>query len=170
MLPVSKSSEEWLGMGLTIIDTLDTAWIMNQLDIYEKCRQWVQKKFVIDSVHHRISVFETNIRVLGGFLSTYHLTNDKMFLEKAVMVGDRLLASFKGNFPTKYLDNDMEMTSLADVGTFGLEFKYLTFLTGDSRYWNASQMIYKTLFDQEFEYGLLPPHLDPTSMYFSGEP
>lgn len=37
-----------------------------------------------------MSLFETNIRVLGGLLSAYALTNDKVFLDKAVDIGDRL--------------------------------------------------------------------------------
>lgn len=31
-----------------------------------------------------VNLFETTIRVLGGLLSTYHLTGDQLFLEKAV--------------------------------------------------------------------------------------
>ena len=32
-----------------------------------------------------VSFFETTIRVLGGLLSAYHLSDDKLFLDKAVM-------------------------------------------------------------------------------------
>ena len=38
--------------------------------------------------------FETNIRVLGGLLSTYDLTKDIIFLDKARDIGDRLLKAF----------------------------------------------------------------------------
>lgn len=31
-----------------------------------------------------VNLFESTIRILGGLLSTYHLTGDEMFLEKAV--------------------------------------------------------------------------------------
>lgn len=31
-----------------------------------------------------VNLFETTIRVLGGLLSTYHLTGDELFLDKAV--------------------------------------------------------------------------------------
>jgi mannosyl-oligosaccharide alpha-1,2-mannosidase len=39
-----------------------------------------------------VSIFETTIRVLGGLLSAYALTNDKQLLDKAVDLGDRLHA------------------------------------------------------------------------------
>ena len=31
-----------------------------------------------------VNLFETTIRVLGGLLSAYHLSNDEVFLDKAV--------------------------------------------------------------------------------------
>ena len=32
-----------------------------------------------------VNLFETTIRVLGGLLSAYHLSNDTLFLDKAVI-------------------------------------------------------------------------------------
>ena len=31
-----------------------------------------------------VNLFETTIRVLGGLLSTYHLSKEKIYLDKAV--------------------------------------------------------------------------------------
>ena len=31
-----------------------------------------------------VNLFESTIRILGGLLSTYHLTGDQLFLDKAV--------------------------------------------------------------------------------------
>ena len=45
-----------------------------------------------------ISVFETNIRYVGGLLSLYALTGDDLFKSKAVHVADKLLPAF--NSPT----------------------------------------------------------------------
>lgn len=45
-----------------------------------------------------ISVFETNIRYLGGLLSLYALTGDDLFKEKAVHVAEKLMPAF--NSPT----------------------------------------------------------------------
>ncbi|KAL5052340.1 hypothetical protein RYX36_033022 [Vicia faba] len=40
------------------------------------------------------SVFETTIRVVGGLLSTYDLSGDKIFLDKARDIADRLLPAW----------------------------------------------------------------------------
>ena len=45
-----------------------------------------------------VSVFETNIRYVGGLLSAYALSGDKMFKEKAEHVASKLLPAF--NSPT----------------------------------------------------------------------
>jgi mannosyl-oligosaccharide alpha-1,2-mannosidase len=39
-----------------------------------------------------VSLFETTIRVLGGLLSAYALTGDRLLLDKATDIGDRLHA------------------------------------------------------------------------------
>ena len=42
-----------------------------------------------------ISVFETNIRYVGGLLSAYALTGDDMFRDKALHVAEKLTPAFK---------------------------------------------------------------------------
>ncbi len=45
-----------------------------------------------------VSVFETNIRYVGGLLTLYSFTGDPMFMEKSVHIVDKLLPAF--NTPT----------------------------------------------------------------------
>ena len=45
-----------------------------------------------------MSVFETNIRFVGGLLSCYALTGDKVLMDKAYSVAKKLLPAF--NTPT----------------------------------------------------------------------
>lgn len=52
---------------------------------YEEAREWVEKNLHFD-VNRDVNLFEVTIRVLGGLLSIYHLSGDKMFLKKAVSV------------------------------------------------------------------------------------
>ena len=42
-----------------------------------------------------ISVFETNIRYVGGLLSTYALTGDDLFRKKAHHVAEKLIPAFQ---------------------------------------------------------------------------
>lgn len=83
--PVSKGASNWFSLGLTIVDALDTAFIMGLSDEYEEGKQWVE-----DNLHFTrnkdVNFFEVTIRVLGALLTNYHFTQDKMFLAKAVSV------------------------------------------------------------------------------------
>jgi hypothetical protein len=41
LLPISKRSSTWFNLGLTIIDSLDTIYIMNLKEQFEEARNWV---------------------------------------------------------------------------------------------------------------------------------
>ena len=84
LAPISKRGISSFQMGLTIIDSLDTLWLMGMREEFEKARNWVASSLDFTTIHKQVSVFETNIRVLGGLLSAYHLSNDAIFLKKAV--------------------------------------------------------------------------------------
>lgn len=68
---------------MTIVDALDTLYIMDLQDEFDEARQWVEQHLKFD-VNRDVNLFEVTIRVLGGLLSSYHLSGDKMFLDKAV--------------------------------------------------------------------------------------
>lgn len=50
---------------------------------YTEAREWVHKHLHFN-VNRDVNLFEVTIRVLGGLLSIYHLSSDRMYLEKAV--------------------------------------------------------------------------------------
>ena len=81
--PVSKSYGEWFGVGLTIIDSLDTMLLMNLREEFQQARDWVANSLTFEK-NVDVNLFETTIRVLGGLLSAYHLSKDDLFLEKVV--------------------------------------------------------------------------------------
>ncbi len=90
--PVSKSSNQWFKLGLTLIDSLDTMWLMGLTKQFNAARSWVANEMVI-AQDVDVNLFETTIRVLGGLLSTYHLTGDKLFLDRAVSLKHIILYS-----------------------------------------------------------------------------
>ena len=53
---------------------------------YQDARGWIESSLDCDSdsVDKFNSHFEVTIRVLGGLLSSYHLTADEVFLKRAV--------------------------------------------------------------------------------------
>lgn len=50
---------------------------------FDEARNWVDQYLKFD-VNREVNLFEVTIRVLGGLLSAYHLSGDKMFLDKSV--------------------------------------------------------------------------------------
>ena len=68
-------------------------FIMNLKEEFQEARGWVENSLNFD-IDKDVNLFETTIRVLGGLLSTYHLSNDGLFLEKAKDLGSRLMGSF----------------------------------------------------------------------------
>ena len=83
LMPISKSSNRWFGLGLTLVDSLDTMWIMNLKDEFQEARDWVETSLRVNQ-HTDVNLFECTIRVLGGLLSAYHLSHDDIFKMKAV--------------------------------------------------------------------------------------
>ena len=81
--PISRSHSEWFGIGLTIIDSLDTMLLMNLREEFQQAREWVANSLTFEK-NVDVNLFETTIRVLGGLLSAYHLSRDDLFLRKAV--------------------------------------------------------------------------------------
>lgn len=103
---------------------------------FKEAREWVK-----DSLHFHtsrdVNLFEVTIRVLGGLLSAYHLSGDKMFLTKSAELGNRLLPSFLSPSGIPYSDVNLgERTahspkwspdsSTSEVTTIQLEFRDLS--------------------------------------------
>ena len=91
--PISKSAQNWFGLGLTLIDSLDTMYIMNLKEEFNDAKSWVETKLDF-SINKDVNLFETTIRVLGGLLSAFHLSSDPVFLDRATDLGTRLMGSF----------------------------------------------------------------------------
>ena len=68
--PNSKSIHDRHGsripMGTSIVDSMSTLYIMGLDEEFEKGRTWIEESFDFNRVHVDVSVFETNIRFVGG--------------------------------------------------------------------------------------------------------
>ncbi|OXB62210.1 hypothetical protein ASZ78_009808 [Callipepla squamata] len=99
--PISKQghSSNLFGniQGATIVDALDTLYIMEMKEEFKEAKEWVEKNLDFN-VNAEISVFEVNIRFVGGLLSAYYLSGEEIFRKKAVELGEKLLPAF--NTPT----------------------------------------------------------------------
>lgn len=94
--PVTKVGHNWLGssgLAATIIDALDTLYLMDMKEEFNQGRDFVLKKLDFNQPI-MVSVFETNIRVVGGLLSAFELSGDSRFVKKAQECADRLMKAF----------------------------------------------------------------------------
>src|SRR5690349_8922814 len=98
--PISGGSESFPlkshHLGLTIVEALDTLWVMGLDEEFHDGVEWLKRNLDFD-VDGEVSVFETSIRLVGGLLSTFHACGDPMLLAKARDCADRLLPSFSAS-------------------------------------------------------------------------
>ncbi|ESN95949.1 hypothetical protein HELRODRAFT_178867 [Helobdella robusta] len=192
---LSKKGSDWMGVGLTIVDSLDTLLIMGLNDEYKEARDWVVNSLKTDQTMS-IQLFEITIRLLGGLLSAYHLSGDKALLNKASHVhilmhawadcnhvifdpaqiefGDALFVCFGGSNPLpankvviKSRRAEFGQTNLAEVGSLQLEFRDLSRASGDSKYEKAAWKVSEYLRGLKKFDGLAPTTFDSSSAFFS---
>ncbi|XP_069017550.1 endoplasmic reticulum mannosyl-oligosaccharide 1,2-alpha-mannosidase [Embiotoca jacksoni] len=176
--PISKSFGQWFGLGLTLIDSLDTMWIMGLKEEFAEAKNWVEKELSFDK-NTDVNLFETTIRILGGLLSSYHLTGDRLFLEKAKDLGSRLMPAFKT--PSKIPFSDVNIgkgiahpprwtsdSTLAEVTSIQLEFRELSRLTQDPQYQEVVNEVMKMVHKLPGKHdGLVPMFINTQSGQFT---
>ncbi|GAB2219991.1 hypothetical protein Droror1_Dr00007632 [Drosera rotundifolia] len=162
------------GLGATLVDSLDTLYIMGLDEQFQRAREWIVNSLDFNK-DYDASVFETTIRVVGGLLSAYDLSNDKVFLEKAKDIADRLLPAWDtpSGVPYNIINlargrpHNPGWTSgqsiLADSGTEQLEFIALSQRTGDPKYQQKVENVILVLNKTFPADGLLPIYINPES-------
>ncbi|XP_053566763.1 mannosyl-oligosaccharide 1,2-alpha-mannosidase IA [Bombina bombina] len=161
--------------GATIVDALDTLFIMEMKDEFKEAKEWVEKNLEFN-VNAEVSVFEVNIRFVGGLLSAYYLSGDEIFRRKAVELGEKLLPAF--NTPTGIPWALLNIKSgigrnwpwasggssiLAEFGTLHLEFIHLSQVSGNPVFAEKVTNIRKVLNRLDKPQGLYPNYLNPSS-------
>ncbi|KJE94527.1 mannosidase [Capsaspora owczarzaki ATCC 30864] len=177
LLPLSCSSHTWFDLGLTLVDALDTMYLMKLQDEFKEARDWVENHLRITEAGD-VNLFETTIRILGSLLTTHHFTQDDMFKQKAIELGDILLLAFQTPSGIPYSDVNLKQrrahgpvwssdSSTAEVTTVQLEFRHLTHITGDPKYAGAVDNVMNVMERNMREDGLVPIYISPTSGTFS---
>ena len=182
--PISgDSNNRWGGMGTTLVDSLDTLWIMGLKDEFWEARDWVRDQLAFDTVAgedsvHGVSFFETTIRSLGGLLAAYDLSRDEAFLTRADDLGSRLVKAYDtpSGLPHSSINihdgraND-DIGCLADVGTEQIEFRFLARATGKHDYAVKTEKAFEQLQKLQPSDGLLFQDLQDGggNPFFSGD-
>ncbi|CAK9863495.1 unnamed protein product [Sphagnum jensenii] len=173
--PQSKQGiNEFGGFGATIVDSLDTLYIMGLQKQFQRARDWVAEHLVFNK-NYEASVFETTIRLLGGLLSSYDLTGDMMFLHKAEQLAEQLMPAWdspsgipynKINMQSQHTSNSDwagASSTLADLGTEQLEFIGLSQRTGNPKFKQRVEKVIMQLRKVFPSDGLLPIYINPNS-------
>jgi len=171
--PISKSIHKGsifgsAPLGLTIVDSIDTLYIMGLMDEYNQARNWIKYNFQPEKVDEFLSVFEITIRLLGGLLSTHALTNDNVFYSKALDLGKMILPAFDNPSGIPYGRINLAKKEAKDIGavlaewgTLSLEFNQLAKVSGSDSFRVPIKKLYKTMEGLKQPFGLFPIHGAP---------
>ncbi len=154
MHPLSGTFSEFFvpghPIGLSIIEALDTLYVMELDQELAAGVQWIEQNlsFDIDGSFH---VFEAIIRVVGGLLAGYLATGNRKLLALTVDITDRLLPAFTKSptgMPYQFVNLRTGEVSgntppLAEIGTNILEFGLLSRITGDPKYFDAAMKAFQ---------------------------
>ncbi|KAI4270137.1 MAG: hypothetical protein L6R38_007222 [Xanthoria sp. 2 TBL-2021] len=143
------------GWGATLVDSLDSLWMMGLTDDFEDAVKAVDEMDFSVPKMEDLNVFETTIRYLGGFLGAYDLSDAQypILLDKAKEVGEFLYGAFdtpnrmpvtrwKWEESKKGAKQEAHPNALiAEVGSLTLEFTRLAQLTDGVKFYDAIQRI-----------------------------
>ncbi|XP_039264483.1 mannosyl-oligosaccharide 1,2-alpha-mannosidase IA-like [Styela clava] len=159
--------------GATIVDALDTLYIMGMKEEFKEARDWVLSSLDMNS-RTDISVFEVNIRFVGGLLSAYFLSGDPVFKNQAKAIADKLLPAFDTptGIPYAQINPITGRTKnwgwasggcsiLSEFGSLHMEFSMLTKVTGDDIYLKKVMRIREVLQQIDKPNGLYFNYLNP---------
>ncbi|XP_048004533.1 endoplasmic reticulum mannosyl-oligosaccharide 1,2-alpha-mannosidase isoform X2 [Leguminivora glycinivorella] len=174
--PLSGMPSDWFSLGLTIVDALDTAFIMGLTEEFSEGREWVSKELVFTR-NKDVNFFEVTIRVLGGLLTNYHYTQDDMFLKKAEELGDRLMAAFNSPSGIPYSDVNLgartahapewsHYSTTAEVTTVQLEFRELSRASNNPAFEDAAAAVSEKIHQLPKKHGLVPIFINPNTGQF----
>lgn len=154
LLPISAGSQDqFSGWAATLVDSLDTLWIMGLRDDFDEAVAAVAEIDFGQSSNPRLNMFETTIRYLGGLLAAYDLSGRDILLAKAVELGELLYSGFntENRMPVDFVDlNEAKKgTGLqvedavvsASPGSLTMEMTRLSQLTGNPKYYSAAKRV-----------------------------
>jgi mannosidase alpha-like ER degradation enhancer 2 len=161
--PLSKTHHDWYGQTLlmTPVDALDTMILMGLDDEAAATKQYILENLSFDK-DIDVQNFEITIRLLGGLLTNYQLTNDKRFLTLAEDLGNRLLPVFDSptGMPYRYVNLKTGKTrdsisNPAETGTLLIEFGTLSKFTGKPVFYDKAKRALVETFNRRSKIGLV---------------
>ncbi|KAI1429026.1 glycoside hydrolase family 47 protein [Xylaria sp. FL1777] len=189
--PVTKKFRDpFCGWAATLVDSLDTLWIMGMEDEFEEALLEVEKIDFTVGKRAEIPVFETTIRYLGGLLAAYDVSGGKgsghdILLEKALELADILMGVFDtpNRMPVLYYNWKPQFASkprragtsasVAELGSLAMEFTRLAQITKENRYYDAVARITDAFYEWQERGtsipGIFPEHIDASGCNYTAQ-
>jgi mannosyl-oligosaccharide alpha-1,2-mannosidase len=159
LMPISlKGKNSFAGWAATIVDSLDVLWIMEMGDEFQQAVSYVHSIDWDRATASSCSVFETNIRYMGGLLAAADLSQDGRLVDAAFALGHVLITAFdtENHLPVNTLhfgkakseNGELKPSaheSSANLGSLSLEFIRLSQLTGEPRFFSLIDRIKREL-------------------------
>ncbi len=155
------------GVSATLVDSLDTLYLMGLKEEFDEALQYLKQdgsslRNIIEGkqkvLEQRMSLFEFNIRILGGLLSVHDLTGDKDVLMLADSLAEIIIPAFStssgvphGTLCFKNGTYSCEPSNpqaiLAEFGTMHLEWATLSERTKNPVYEKYTNHVFKIVSD-----------------------
>ncbi|KYK56968.1 glycosyl hydrolase [Drechmeria coniospora] len=179
LMPVSGGRKDpFGGWAATLVDSLDTLWIMGFKDEFAEATDAVCAIDWANTQAGAANLFETTIRHLGGLLAAHDLSGDADLLDKAHELGEMLYHAFDtpNRLPGFWLNfqearDGQQVAGINDASaapaSLSLEFTRLSQLTGDAKFYDAIDRV--TRFLERIQNDTLLPGMWPIQLDFRNE-
>ena len=149
------------GWAATLVDSLDTLWIMDLRAEFDEAVRAVQRIGFNRPGQEILSVFEVTIRYLGGLLAAHDLSGRAALLDKALELGELLYVAFdtENRMPVARWNwthaaqggaqSPHPMVIVAEPGSLSLEFTRLAQVSGDHKFYDAVARIMRVFEEQQ---------------------
>jgi len=149
---LSAAADGFGSLGASILDSLDTLYLMGLTAEFRRAADWAVANLTFTTpraveswdagVEMHVSLFETNIRAVGGLLAAGSLSGEAALVARAADVAARLLPAFDtdSGVPTNWVQlarggvRGAQRAILSEFATLSMEFLSTSALTGDPRY------------------------------------
>ena len=172
--PVSGTGQSFLipgqTVGLSIVEALDTLWLMGLDAEFEDGVRWIKTSLRFD-LDGDAQVFEATIRLVGGLLSGHLATGETRLLELAHDLATRMMPAFDTptGMPMRFVNlktgktRDPQSFPAEIGGGMAPEFVTLSRLTGEKRFGEAAVNAMLALYGKRSKIGLLGDTIDVTT-------
>lgn len=166
--PLSRSYKNWYPQTLlmTPVDSLDSLYLLGFKEEGDKTRKYITDNLSFDK-DIDVQNFEITIRLLGGLLSAYQITNDPKLLALADDLGTRLLPVFNSPTGLPYKSVNLKtgktkgaISNPAETGTLLIEFGTLAKLTNKPIFYEKAKRALVETYKRRSPIGLVGTNIN----------